>query len=100
VRELVRAIANNGFTHLQRMDIGLVISIFSMLAAGTLELARLRSIARHGFYGKHDIVPISIFWQVPQYASTASRASPRCSSSWGSWSSSMTRHPMQLQGNK
>jgi peptide/histidine transporter 3/4 len=47
------------------MDIGLVISIFSMLNAGTLELTRLRSIARHGFYGKHDIVPISIFWQVP-----------------------------------
>ncbi|KAM0839567.1 hypothetical protein ACQ4PT_060236 [Festuca glaucescens] len=60
----------HGFTHLQRMGIGLVISIFAMLAAGALELARLRSIARHGFYGKHDIVPISIFWQVPQYCIT------------------------------
>ncbi|KAM0827263.1 hypothetical protein ACQ4PT_068313 [Festuca glaucescens] len=41
-----------------------------MLAAGALELARLRSIACHGFYGEHDIVPISIFWQVPQYCIT------------------------------
>jgi peptide/histidine transporter 3/4 len=60
----------HGFTHLQRMGIGLVVSIFAMLAAGALELARLRSIARHGFYGEHDIVPISIFWQVPQYCIT------------------------------
>ncbi|KQK02639.1 protein NRT1/ PTR FAMILY 8.2 [Brachypodium distachyon] len=56
-----------GFTQLQRMGIGLVISIFAMLAAGILELVRLRSIAAHGLYGKKDIIPISIFWQVPQY---------------------------------
>jgi solute carrier family 15 (peptide/histidine transporter), member 3/4 len=45
-----------GFTQLQRMGIGLVVSVFSMLA-----------VARHGLYGKKDVVPISIFWQVPQY---------------------------------
>jgi solute carrier family 15 (peptide/histidine transporter), member 3/4 len=56
-----------GFTQLQRMGIGLVISVFSMLAAGTLEVVRLRAIARHGLYGDKDVVPISIFWQVPQY---------------------------------
>ncbi|XP_062190666.1 protein NRT1/ PTR FAMILY 8.1-like [Phragmites australis] len=56
-----------GFTQLQRMGIGLVISIFSMLAAGALEVVRLRTVARHGLYGGKDIVPISIFWQVPQY---------------------------------
>ncbi|KAF0905063.1 hypothetical protein E2562_000870 [Oryza meyeriana var. granulata] len=56
-----------GFTQLQRMGIGLVISIFSMLAAGVLEVIRLRAIARQGLYGNKDIVPISIFWQVPQY---------------------------------
>ncbi|KAM3346527.1 hypothetical protein ACQJBY_020847 [Aegilops geniculata] len=56
-----------GFTQLQRMGVGLVVSIFSMVAAGVLELVRLRTVARHGLYGEHDIVPISIFWQVPQY---------------------------------
>lgn len=56
-----------GFTQLQRMGIGLAISIFSMLAAGVLEIVRLRTVARHGLYKEKDIVPISIFWQVPQY---------------------------------
>ncbi|KAL6847886.1 hypothetical protein ACP4OV_022014 [Aristida adscensionis] len=56
-----------GFTQLQRMGIGLVISIFSMLAAGALDVVRLRAIRRHGLYGDKDVVPVSIFWQVPQY---------------------------------
>ncbi|KAM3389009.1 hypothetical protein ACQJBY_011255 [Aegilops geniculata] len=56
-----------GFTQLQRMGVGLVVSIFSMVAAGVLELFRLRTVARLGLYGEDDIVPISIFWQVPQY---------------------------------
>ncbi|CAL4951405.1 unnamed protein product [Urochloa decumbens] len=56
-----------GFTQLQRMGIGLVISIFSMVAAGVLDIVRLRAIAQHGLYGDKDVVPISIFWQMPQY---------------------------------
>ncbi|OMO97484.1 Proton-dependent oligopeptide transporter family [Corchorus olitorius] len=56
----------NGFTQLQRMAIGLVISIIAMLAAGTLELVRLREVKKHNYYElKH--MPMSIFWQVPQY---------------------------------
>ncbi|KAJ4704492.1 Protein NRT1/ PTR FAMILY 8.1-like [Melia azedarach] len=56
----------NGFTQLQRIAIGLVISIFAMLAAGTLELVRLREVKKHNYYElKH--IPMSIFWQVPQY---------------------------------
>ena len=56
----------NGFTQLQRIAIGLVISIFAMLAAGTLELVRLREVKKHNYYElKH--MPMSIFWQVPQY---------------------------------
>ncbi|EOY07286.1 Peptide transporter 1 [Theobroma cacao] len=56
----------NGFTQLQRIAIGLVISIFAMLAAGTLELVRLRQVKKHNYYElKH--MPMSIFWQVPQY---------------------------------
>ncbi|VVA25435.1 Hypothetical predicted protein, partial [Prunus dulcis] len=57
---------NNGFTQLQRIAIGLVISIFAMLAAGTLELVRLNEVRKHNYYDlKH--MPMSIFWQVPQY---------------------------------
>ncbi|KAF5750859.1 protein NRT1/ PTR FAMILY 8.1-like [Tripterygium wilfordii] len=56
----------NGFTQLQRMAVGLVISIFAMLAAGTLELVRLGEVRKHNYYEmKH--IPMSIFWQVPQY---------------------------------
>ncbi|KAJ0088081.1 hypothetical protein Patl1_31698 [Pistacia atlantica] len=56
----------SGFTQLQRIAIGLVISIFAMLAAGTLELVRLREVKKHNYYElKH--IPMSIFWQVPQY---------------------------------
>uniref|UniRef100_J3MHX8 Peptide transporter n=1 Tax=Oryza brachyantha TaxID=4533 RepID=J3MHX8_ORYBR len=56
-----------GFTQLQRMGIGLVISVFSMVAAGVLEVVRLRVAAAHGMLDSTDYLPISIFWQVPQY---------------------------------
>ncbi|XP_052185303.1 protein NRT1/ PTR FAMILY 8.1-like [Diospyros lotus] len=56
----------NGLTQLQRMGIGFFISIFSMLSAGVLEVIRLQIVKRHNFYDRDDI-PISIFWQVPQY---------------------------------
>ncbi|CAI0475544.1 unnamed protein product [Linum tenue] len=56
----------NGFTQLQRMGIGLVISIFAMVYPAILELIRLRMVREHNYY-ELDSVPISIFWQVPQY---------------------------------
>ncbi|XP_059626518.1 protein NRT1/ PTR FAMILY 8.1-like [Cornus florida] len=56
----------NGFTQLQRMGIGLFISIFSMLVAGILELIRLGMVRRHNYYELKEM-PLSIFWQVPQY---------------------------------
>jgi len=56
-----------GFTQLTRMGIGLVISIFAMLAAGILEVVRLHIIARDNLYDSKDSLPMSIFWQVPQY---------------------------------
>lgn len=49
------------------MGIGLVISIFAMLAAGLLEIIRLNTIHRHNLYDSKDSIPISIFWQIPQY---------------------------------
>lgn len=56
----------NGLTQLQRMGIGLFISIFSMVAAAFLELVRLRTVRRNNYYELEEI-PMTIFWQVPQY---------------------------------
>ncbi|KAI3988836.1 hypothetical protein MKX01_016407 [Papaver californicum] len=55
-----------GFTQLQRMGIGLVISIFAMLAAGILEVIRLDMVRKNNYYDL-EYLPMSILWQVPQY---------------------------------
>ncbi|GFZ02240.1 peptide transporter 1 [Actinidia rufa] len=55
-----------GFTQLQRMGIGLVISILSMVVAGVLEVIRLDFVRKNDYYDLKEI-PMSIFWQVPQY---------------------------------
>ncbi|KAK1589255.1 hypothetical protein Q3G72_032018 [Acer saccharum] len=56
----------NGITQLQRMGIGLVISIISMICAAVLELIRLRIVRKNNYY-ELDEMPMTIFWQVPQY---------------------------------
>eukprot|EP01018_Ginkgo_biloba_P034272 Gb_27637 [translate_table: standard] len=55
-----------GFTQLQRMGIGLVISIVSMVVAAIVEIKRLELVKKHNYY-ELDNIPMSIFWQVPQY---------------------------------
>ncbi|KAL7265467.1 hypothetical protein ACSBR1_003275 [Camellia fascicularis] len=50
----------NGFTQLQQMAIGLVISIFAMFAAGTLALVRLQMVRKNNFYEVRHI-PVSVF---------------------------------------
>lgn len=55
-----------GFTQLQRMGIGLVISILSMVVAAIVEIKRLDMVKEHNYYDR-TTVPMSIFWQVPQY---------------------------------
>ncbi|XP_049934314.1 protein NRT1/ PTR FAMILY 8.1-like isoform X2 [Nymphaea colorata] len=55
-----------GFTQLQRMGIGLVISIFSMVVAAIVEIVRLDLVKKHNYYDLKQM-PMSIFWQVPQY---------------------------------
>ncbi|TYI11153.1 hypothetical protein ES332_A09G191800v1 [Gossypium tomentosum] len=55
-----------GFTTLQRMGIGLVISIFAMITAGILEVVRLQIVRKNNYYDLKSI-PMSIFWQVPEY---------------------------------
>ncbi|TXG74260.1 hypothetical protein EZV62_002839 [Acer yangbiense] len=56
----------NGITQLQRMGIGLFISIISMICAAVLELIRLRIVRKNNYY-ELDEMPMTIFWQVPQY---------------------------------
>lgn len=56
----------NGLTTLQRMGIGLFISIISMICAAILEFIRLRKVREHNYYDL-DHMPMSVFWQVPQY---------------------------------
>ncbi|GAV74476.1 PTR2 domain-containing protein [Cephalotus follicularis] len=56
----------NGITQLRRIGIGLFISIFAMVAAALLEIKRLDIVKRNDSYDTL-VVPISIFWQVPQY---------------------------------
>ncbi|KAL4570531.1 hypothetical protein LXL04_026187 [Taraxacum kok-saghyz] len=58
---------SKGLTELQRMGIGLIIAILSMVSAGIVECYRLK-------YANQDCThcdassSLSIFWQVPQYA--------------------------------
>ncbi|XP_062094285.1 protein NRT1/ PTR FAMILY 8.1-like [Humulus lupulus] len=56
-----------GFTHLQRIGVGIAISVFAMASAGVLEVFRLKIVKDKDCY-EVEYVPISIFWQVPQYS--------------------------------
>eukprot|EP01018_Ginkgo_biloba_P028583 Gb_41118 [translate_table: standard] len=55
-----------GFTQLQRMGIGLVISMLSMIVAAIVETERLSIVKHHNYY-EEDHIPMSILWQAPQY---------------------------------
>lgn len=55
-----------GFTQLQRMGIGLVLSIVAMVVAGILEVIRLDFVRKNNYYDL-ETIPLTIFWQVPQY---------------------------------
>ncbi|ERN11098.1 hypothetical protein AMTRI_Chr04g243830 [Amborella trichopoda] len=57
-----------GFSELQRMGIGLFISILAMAAAAVVEIRRLE-IARANdlVFDTSTPVPMSICWQIPQY---------------------------------
>ncbi|XP_031121612.1 protein NRT1/ PTR FAMILY 8.3-like [Ipomoea triloba] len=56
-----------GFSELQRMGIGLFLSILCMSAAALVEIKRLQIARDLDLVDKAVAVPISIFWQIPQY---------------------------------
>ncbi|EFJ32364.1 hypothetical protein SELMODRAFT_439656 [Selaginella moellendorffii] len=60
---------HHGFTLLQRMGIGLFLSIFPMVSACLVERKRLEMAATLGMVDDAvNPVPMTIFWQVPQYS--------------------------------
>lgn len=58
--------SSGGLTELQRMGIGLIISIMAMVAAGIVEHFRLKYV-RKDCSNCSNSSSLSIFWQVPQY---------------------------------
>jgi dipeptide/tripeptide permease len=59
----------SGITYFQRMAIGLGISILGVASAALVEVRRRGAAADHGLLDSPAaVVPISVFWLVPQYA--------------------------------
>lgn len=56
-----------GISELQRMGIGLFLSILSVTAAALVEIKRLQLARERGLVHINVPMPISIFWQIPQY---------------------------------
>ncbi|CAA0831486.1 Protein NRT1/ PTR FAMILY 6.3 [Striga hermonthica] len=65
-----RRLVNNphGLTPLQRIGVGLVLSILAMAAAAITEVKRLRVARAHGLTrNSAATVPMTVFWLVPQF---------------------------------
>ncbi|XP_059444287.1 protein NRT1/ PTR FAMILY 6.3-like [Corylus avellana] len=57
-----------GLTPLQRIGVGLVFSIFAMVAAALTELKRLKAARSHALTDDPTaVIPLSVFWLVPQF---------------------------------
>ncbi|XVE86184.1 hypothetical protein DITRI_Ditri18aG0015800 [Diplodiscus trichospermus] len=61
----------SGITMLQRIGIGLFVSILNMVVAGLVETSRIKTATKHGLIDTPKaIVPMSIWWLLPQYVLT------------------------------
>ncbi|XP_010551501.1 PREDICTED: protein NRT1/ PTR FAMILY 4.6-like isoform X2 [Tarenaya hassleriana] len=56
-----------GVTHLQRIGIGLVLSILAMAVAAVVEIKRKRVATDMGLLGSQETLPISFLWVAFQY---------------------------------
>ncbi|KDD76324.1 proton-dependent oligopeptide transporter [Helicosporidium sp. ATCC 50920] len=58
-------------SRLTRIGVGILVALFSMAAAATVEAVRLRVVRDHGLTdvdpANNNSVPMSVFWQIPQY---------------------------------
>ena len=58
----------HGLTPLQRIGVGLVFSIFAMVAAAFTEVKRLKAAQSHGLVNNATAeIPLSVLWLVPQF---------------------------------
>ncbi|XWS08295.1 hypothetical protein CRYUN_Cryun41cG0067300 [Craigia yunnanensis] len=58
----------SGITMLQRIGIGLFVSILNMVVAGLVETARVNTARKHGLLDTPKaVVPMSVWWLLPQY---------------------------------
>lgn len=59
----------SGITYFQRMGAGFAVSVLGVMAGALVEAKRRRVAAEHGLLDTPSaVVPISVFWLVPQYA--------------------------------
>ncbi|XP_062232546.1 protein NRT1/ PTR FAMILY 3.1-like [Phragmites australis] len=59
----------SGITYFQRMGAGFAVSVLGVLASALVEAKRRYVAAEHGLLDSPSVVvPISVFWLVPQYA--------------------------------
>lgn len=56
-----------GITLLQRLGIGFVIQVAAIAIAYGVEVRRMHAIRVHHITGPKEVVPMSIFWLLPQY---------------------------------
>ncbi|XP_034888531.1 protein NRT1/ PTR FAMILY 5.1 isoform X2 [Populus alba] len=56
-----------GITLLQRLGIGFAIQVIAIAIAYAVEVRRMHVIRTHHVAGPKEIVPMSIFWLLPQY---------------------------------
>ncbi|MBA0806105.1 hypothetical protein Gohar_005575, partial [Gossypium harknessii] len=70
IAPIARKVLKNpqGLTPLQRIGVGLVLSIIAMIAAALTEIKRLRSAGSHGLTNDPSAqIPMSVFWLIPQF---------------------------------
>ncbi|XVF41111.1 hypothetical protein PTKIN_Ptkin01aG0254200 [Pterospermum kingtungense] len=61
----------SGITMLQRIGIGLFVSILNMVVAAVVETARVNTARNHGLIDTPKaVVPMSVWWLLPQYVLT------------------------------
>ncbi|KAH7677232.1 Proton-dependent oligopeptide transporter family protein [Dioscorea alata] len=59
----------SGITYLQRLGIGLSISVTANVAAALVEVRRKAVAAKYGFIDQPNAtIPLSVFWLIPQYS--------------------------------